>query len=177
MPHDHSDHGPNCGCGAHRAQDAGPRPPVAEKPPSWRPAQRIRTIAIAIIERGEQILCGPVYDDAGQIKGWRPLGGGVEFGETAEQALTREFTEETEQNLKDIERIAVLENHYAHEGEAGHEVVFVFSAKLENEVLYDADQLAFSEENGPELTAKWISVAKARAGRIAVFPDGLAELL
>ena len=35
-----------------------------------------------------------VRDDQGNIKGYRPPGGGVEFGETAAEAVQREFTEE-----------------------------------------------------------------------------------
>ena len=71
-----------------------------------------------------------VTDATGQLRGWRPLGGTIEFGETAEAALRREFREEIAQELDGVQRIGVLENLYQHQGAPGHEVVFVFRAAL-----------------------------------------------
>ncbi len=176
MPHDHSCNDPLCGCGTGCGHDHGPRPPVAQPVRPWRPRDHIRAIAIAIFEREGQILAGPVYDDKGQIKGWRPLGGGIEFGERAEDTLSRELREETGQGITNLTQIGVLQNLFDHEGSQGHEVVFVFTARFENETLYEADQLAFVEGDSAE-TAKWISLEKARAGRLNLFPDGLIDLL
>lgn len=180
MPHDHSCHDPACesGCGhEHGADPLGPRPPVAEQPRPWRPAAQLRALAVGIFERDGQILCGPVHGDDGTIKGWRPLGGAIEFGERAADALSREIQEETGQHITDVRPLGVLENLFEHEGVAGHEIVMVLSARFCNETLYDADQLAFREGDGPEMTAKWVSLDKARAGRVQLFPNGLADLL
>lgn len=178
MPHDHSCHDPACGCGHdHGANPVGPRPPVAEAPRPWRPAAHVRPLAVGIFQRDGQILCGPVHNDDGTIKGWRPLGGAIGFGERAAEALTREIREESEQEITDIRPLGVLENLFEHEGMAGHEIVFVLAARFTNETLYEADQLAFREGDGPEMTAKWVSLDKARAGRMQLFPDGLADLL
>lgn len=178
MPHDHACHDPACGCGHdHGADPLGPRPPVAESPRPWRPVAGVRTLAIGIFERDGQILCAPVHSDDGTIKGWRPLGGAIEFGERAAEALAREIQEETAQEIADIRPLGVLENLFEHEGAAGHEIVFVLAARFANDTLYEADQLAFREGDGPEMTAKWVSLDKARAGRMQLFPNGLADLL
>jgi ADP-ribose pyrophosphatase YjhB (NUDIX family) len=178
MPHDHSCHDPACGCGHdHAANPVGPRPPVSETSRPWRPVAQVRALAVGIFEREGQILCGPVHNDDGTIKGWRPLGGAIEFGERAAAALAREVREETAQEITDIRPVGVLENLFEHEGAAGHEIVFVLAARFANATLYEADQLAFREGDGPEMTAKWVSLAKARAGRMQLFPDGLADLL
>lgn len=174
MAHDHSC---SAGCGCGTGPSTGPRPEVAQTPPPWRPRQTVRSIAIAIFRRDDQILAGPVYDDAGQIKGWRPLGGEIEFGETAEACLHREFLEETKQNITDLRPIGVLQNIFQHHGDTGHEIVLVYEARFEAEEIYQADQLAFAEQDGIELHAKWVSLPKARAGRMALYPDGLADML
>lgn len=172
MADDHTCQIPGCGCGTSH----GPTPPVVENPKPWRPAHQIRPIAIGIFQRDDQILAAPVYDDAGQIKGWRPLGGGLEFGEPAREALRREMREETRQEITDIRQIAVLENIFDHHGAQGHEVVFVLTARFVEPSVYAADQLAF-EEDGQHGEAKWIALSKVRAGRTVLFPDGLADVL
>lgn len=174
MPHDHSCTD-GCGCGPVSAP--GPRPDVAQSPTPWRPKQTLRALSIAIIRRGESVLAGPVFDDAGQIIGWRPLGGEIEFGEAAHAALIRELHEETGQEICDVHQIGVLENLFTHHGQTGHEIVLVFAARFANAALYEADHIAFAEQDGIQMEAKWVSLAKAAAGRVALFPDGLADLL
>lgn len=170
--------GEACGCGHdHGGDPGGERFGVAVAPKPWRPGQGVRVIAIAVIERAGQVLAGPVYDDAGQIIGWRPLGGAVEPGERAEAAVMREMAEETGQGIEGLSQIAVMENIFHHEGAMGHEIVFVFRARFADAALYEADQIAFAEADGREEAAKWVSLAKAQAGRVRLFPEGLADLL
>jgi ADP-ribose pyrophosphatase YjhB (NUDIX family) len=175
MSHTCSD--PACGCG-HDHAATGPRFEVARTPAQWRPRNYVRPLSIGIFTRDDQILAAPVYDDAGQIKGWRPLGGEIEPGERARDTLIREIREETGQEIGAIEHIGVLENLYDHEGTAGHEIVFVYRAQFCETAVYDADLLAYRDgADNREDAAKWISLARARAGRVALYPEGLAELL
>lgn len=57
----------------------------------WRPSQQIRVKVIGLAWRKDQLLAAEVEDDSGRIKGVRPLGGAIEFGESREEALHREF--------------------------------------------------------------------------------------
>lgn len=175
MPHDHACSS-RCGC-APATGDHGLRPDVSQIPKPWRPRPAVRAIAIAIFRREDHILAGPVYDDDGQIKGWRPLGGGIEFGERAADTLVRELHEETGQKICNIHQIGVLENLFDHHGQTGHEIVLVFEARFAQAAIYTADQLSYKEQGGVEMHAKWVSLSKARAGRVALYPDGLAALL
>jgi ADP-ribose pyrophosphatase YjhB (NUDIX family) len=69
--------------------------------PAWRPAPVIRPIAIGVIRRDDRLLVMAVRDDHDNLKGWRPLGGTIEFGERAADALKREFIEELDQPIQE----------------------------------------------------------------------------
>ena len=183
MSHSHGPHDPGCsdsccGCGHSHAsgEDHGPRPPVAEPPAPWRPNPQIRPVTLAVFEREGQILAGPVHDDAGQILGWRPLGGDIQPGERAAEALSRALSTSTGQTVSDLAPLGVLEHIFTHEGAPGHEIVFAFRARFDAPEIYQADALAFTDQGRPA-EAKWIALAKARAGRIRLIPEGLLDLL
>jgi 8-oxo-dGTP pyrophosphatase MutT (NUDIX family) len=61
---------------------------------TWRPHPHIRVVAIGLHWRDGRLLAAEVRDDAGRLKGVRPLGGEIEFGESWRAALVREFHEE-----------------------------------------------------------------------------------
>ena len=61
---------------------------------TWRPHPRIRVVAIGLHWRDGRLLAAEVRDDAGRLKGVRPLGGEIEFGESWQAALVRKFHEE-----------------------------------------------------------------------------------
>lgn len=70
----------------------------------------------------------------------RPPGGGIEFGETAAEALRREMREEFDAQIEVGPRIAVLENIFDIAGEPGHEIVIVLRAAfLDQRFLVDVE--------------------------------------
>ncbi len=143
----------------------------------WRPQQIIQTKVIAICINRRRLLAAEVYNDAGEIKGVRPIGGHVEFGETREQALVREFREELGTEIVTAGRWRTFENLFTHEGEIGHEYIHAISVALVEQSLYDQPLMVFSEDSGSEVRARWFNVKDLRSGVIALFPDGLAQTL
>jgi ADP-ribose pyrophosphatase YjhB (NUDIX family) len=143
---------------------------------AWRPPQTIRAIAVALVYRGTDVLVMAVKDDSGATKGWRPLGGAIEFGESAEDALAREFLEEIGQPIHCIKRLCVLENLYSHEGARGHEIVFAFQAEL---VSSDFDAKAgFSFfDGGVTNDVAWRPVREFVDGVERLFPEKLVGYL
>jgi ADP-ribose pyrophosphatase YjhB (NUDIX family) len=93
---------------------------------TWRPPPLVRPISIGIVRRGNALLLMAVRADDESIKGWRPLGGTIEFGERASNALKRELAEELGLAVTEPRLLTVLENLYTHHGATGHEIVFVF---------------------------------------------------
>ncbi|WP_437872085.1 NUDIX hydrolase [Methylorubrum extorquens] len=143
---------------------------------TWRPPQQIRVKVIGLAWRGDALLAVEVLDDRGRIKGVRPPGGSVAFGESREQALDREFREELGCGVTMTGPWTVFENIYRHEGALGHEIVFAADIRLQDAALYDRDVIRFSEDDGTACTARWLRPAALPDGA-ALFPDGLAAAL
>lgn len=143
---------------------------------TWRPPQQIRVKVIGLAWREDALLAVEVLDDRGRIKGVRPPGGSVAFGESREQALDREFREELGCGVTMTGPWTVFENIYRHEGALGHEIVFAADIRLHDAALYDRDVIRFSEDDGTACTARWLRPAALPDGA-ALFPDGLAAAL
>ncbi|WP_421693369.1 NUDIX hydrolase [Aestuariivirga sp.] len=144
----------------------------------WRPPREISVKAIGLLWRAGRLLAAGVRDDAGQLTGVRPLGGSVAFGETAEEAVVREFREELGLAVTPSGPPMILQNIFAHEGAPGHEIVFVFSLSYAESDLLSAAGLAFVEDDGPAVVADWYDLEDLdRPGGIPLFPAGLMGLL
>ena len=54
----------------------------------------IRACAFAFVQEDDRVLVGKLRDPDDGSHFYRPLGGGINFGETGEEAVRREFREE-----------------------------------------------------------------------------------
>ena len=117
-----------------------------------------------------------VRADDGAIKGWRPLGGTIEFGERAADALKREFCEELGLAIAEPKLLSVLENLYTHYDAAGHEIVFVFEATFTDDAAYRRNAFTF-EDGGVRNDVRWLALTRFRPGKELLFPAGLLEQL
>ncbi|CUK02657.1 NUDIX domain protein [Ruegeria denitrificans] len=144
----------------------------------WRPHQGIRVKAIGLLWRESRLLVADVYDDSGNLKGVRPLGGTVEFGETWRDALIREFQEELGVDVQIAKTPLVLENIYRHEGQLGHEVIFAADATLSNPSALPDTTITFAEENGIMCKAKWRALSELdTTNGPHLYPTGLKQRL
>ncbi|SPF79952.1 NUDIX hydrolase [Pseudoprimorskyibacter insulae] len=142
----------------------------------WRPAQSIRVKALGLHWRGGKLLAAEVYDDAGHLKGVRPLGGSVNFSEPAEAAVIREFQEELGVQATITGAPLVIENLYSHEGQQGHEVIFLFPLTFPSNNF--GDTIHFTEDSGTPCIARWFDLADLdQPGGPELYPSGLKALL
>lgn len=137
----------------------------------------IRTVVLCVLRRGAGVL---VCRDLDRVTGqrWhRPPGGGVEFGERAEDALRREIREELGTEIADPRLLGVIENLFVFEGCAGHEIVFVYAATAADARLYEAEEVAVIESDGTRHEAVWLPLSSFNDPAAPVYPPGIADLI
>ena len=139
---------------------------------------RVRPIAIGVVRDGERLLVAEGRDDSkdGQVF-YRPLGGTIEFGEPAAEAVRREFGEEIQADVTVGRLLGVLENVFVYEGQPGHEIVFVFEARLTDDRLRGVESIACVESDGGGFVARWVPLDAFRGGPAPLYPTGLLELV
>ena len=136
----------------------------------WRPPQRIRVKALGLLWSHGRLLCAEVAAEEGQIKGYRPPGGSVEFGERWGQALIREWQEEFGWQVRITGAPIILENIYEHFSEIGHEIVF--AAPIETAAPLPRGPVDFAEDDGSPARAVWMDPANCP---LPIWPGGLVE--
>jgi 8-oxo-dGTP pyrophosphatase MutT (NUDIX family) len=145
---------------------------------TWRPHPHIRVVALGLHWRDGRLLAAEVRDDAGRIKGVRPLGGEIEFGESWRTALVREFSEELGIDIALKGEPLMLENIFVHEGTTGHEVMFICEVEFPAVAFHCQDHIDFREDNGADIVARWFDLADLDLdGGPSLYPTGLKELL
>lgn len=121
-------------------------------------ANQIRPLAVAVVRYEGKVLAVRGIDHVKNEEFFRLPGGGIEFGETAEQTLQREFAEEFGVEIKVGRRLGVAENIFCYEGKNGHEIIFVFEAFLADEKLYSPTGLPFIESGMEDPAARWVAL-------------------
>ncbi|MBC7854909.1 MAG: NUDIX domain-containing protein [Pirellulaceae bacterium] len=101
----------------------------------------IRVLAICLFRRGDEILVTEGLDTISNQRYARPLGGGIELGETSEQTIVRELREELGAEVRDLKLLGVLENLFELEGRQQHEVVFVYDGQFVDRSLYEQAEI------------------------------------
>jgi ADP-ribose pyrophosphatase YjhB (NUDIX family) len=138
---------------------------------------RIRVLAIGVFRVGDRILLARGTDPGSGEAFYRPLGGGVEFGERAADALGREIQEELGTTITGPRLLGVLENLFEYDGRQGHEIVFVFDATFSDPSWYERAALPVVEAGTGWEDARWIPIRALAEGAVRVTPAGLLQLL
>lgn len=132
----------------------------------------IRNLSVGLPIRAGHLLA---IDGMDKVKGeafHRAIGGGIEFGETAEAALRREFTEELGVTLGAVQLLDVVENIFEYEGSPGHEIVHVFAVEAAeiDAIPLDA-KLEVLDEGSP---VRWVRLSETER---PCYPAGISQVL
>jgi len=139
---------------------------------------KIRPLAICVFHHRDRILVAEGYDPLKQQTFYRPLGGGIEFGEKSEDTVRRELKEELNAEVGDVWYLGTLENIFVFNGTPGHEIVQVYDGVLTDSGLYDQAVIVGKEaEIDVSFNAMWINLDQFGVGKSILYPTGLLELL
>lgn len=139
-------------------------------------APRIRPLALCIFHHDGKILVNEAHDPITEKPFFRPIGGGIEFGETSAQAIVREVDEELGLTITDVRLLGTLESLFTYAGKQGHEIVQVYDAKFVDASVYALPQLNGHESNGAAFIAKWLPFTSF-TDEAPLVPVGLSDLL
>jgi ADP-ribose pyrophosphatase YjhB (NUDIX family) len=137
----------------------------------------IRPIVIGIFKNEDKILVGEYYDSVDTSVFYRPLGGGLKFGECSKECLIREIKEEmgTKIKIKNIRYAGVIENIFWYGGNPGHEIVLVYYADFVEPEIYNTESMVCADDES-EFVAVWKPISEFRSN-LVLYPEGLLDLL
>jgi hypothetical protein len=140
--------------------------------------QCIRPISICLFRKDNKILVSECFDSIKQDYFCRPLDGGIEFGESSQEAMLREINEEISIEVEKLRLIKVIENIFVYEGKQGHEVVFVYDAEFVDKSWYEKEELTCYEDSiKTKFTVRWLSLAEIKNQHLRLVPEGLAGVI
>ncbi len=131
---------------------------------------QVRALVLGLIRDGDRILVAEGYDSVKQRFFYRCLGGGVEFGETSLDALRREFQEEIQAALFNIQYLGFSENLFVSEGKPGHEWIQIYQADLVDSKFYQLDEF-IGTETKTEFVVRWIECDRFQSNELHLVPE------
>ncbi|MGB3299019.1 MAG: NUDIX domain-containing protein [Phormidesmis sp.] len=148
-------------------------------------AKRIRPIALGLIEYADHVFVSRGQDPQTKALYCRFLGGGIEFGETSQNALMREFKEEIQAKLTDIEYITCLDNIFTFNGKPKHELIQLFRVRFVDDSFYQLDQAfplvegdgAASPAENRTTQAVWLPIQQVLTGEARLVPESCLKFL
>lgn len=136
-------------------------------------ASGIRLIALGVLLLHDHALFSEGNDPVKEWEFVRPIGGGIEPGETAAETVVREFAEETGLEVEVWGSLGVFENLYEYRGAPCHDVVFEFAMRYPTETEPRELPAVEAHEGNHVHAARWLPLAEVLAGVYPVVPQGL----
>ena len=112
--------------------------------------KKIRPTALLVAVKNNKILVIDGNDYHKSEKFYRLIGGGIEFGETGEQALKREVKEEINAEIENVKYLGLIENIFNYEGKNRHEIVLLYQANFKDKNIYKKGDMKILESRQPE---------------------------
>ena len=140
--------------------------------------RKIRSLALALVRNKKgQMLLHKAQDAVKNETFYRPLGGGIDFHETAAVAVAREMDEELNLKVTVKNLVATFENIFVYEGVEGHEVVMLYETEFNDPTIYNRTELDIVEGGQVISQAVWRSVAEIKAEGSKLYPLGIEKYL
>lgn len=134
-------------------------------------------ITQCIFRKGDSILVAKAFDrEKGEIF-YKPPGGKIEFGEYSWANIRRQIKQGIGEEIKNLSFVGPLESIFQYEGNACHEIVFIFEGEFVNKSMYAKDEIITQGDNGTNFSAEWKPLKDFYRNKAMLYPDGLIDML
>ena len=137
----------------------------------------IQCVSIGLISNKSDLLVYQVTDQVSNNSFFRLIGGHIEFGESAVEALKREFKEEIDQEIININSLGVFENIFFYKGKEQHEFVSLFSCDFSNKEMYKKKEIIGYEGPSRTFNARWIDLNQFKNNHKILYPDQILKYI
>ena len=137
-----------------------------------------RVVAHCVLRNGQKVLLIRFEEPGTGRIGWRAPGGGIELGETSEEAVRREIREEVGVELDVLKFRGPVEGFIEWRGEQEHEIVFLFEGwPREWGRLAESDRIEGVEASGRTLDLRWVDPGTILGSGDLMYPEGVWPVL
>lgn len=137
-----------------------------------------RQAALCLIRRGNAFLVAEIQDPQTGLILHRPPGGGIEEGESPEEALRRELREELGIALGTILELGAVDHVWFWKGREVRECAWLFLASSSDDVRLSRGECpALVEANGQRIKTFWRPIEEDVATLPPLCPSRIAEFL
>lgn len=131
--------------------------------------KRIIIKALLLIEHEGKLLLNKGYDSIKKETFFRFVGGSLNFGEKAEEAMRREIKEELNSEIENLQFLRVVESIFTYEGEKGHEIIFLYKGDLSNKNIYQQKFISIPDDQN--FPAEWVPISDILEDKIILYPS------
>jgi 8-oxo-dGTP pyrophosphatase MutT (NUDIX family) len=137
----------------------------------------IRPLVICLFKNNGSILVAEGYDSVKGENYYRPIGGGIEYGELSTDALIREVKEEIGADIYNLKFLGTVENIFTYNGDIGHEIVMIYDATFVDTSFYRTNSFEGKEDDGTIFKLIWYPLSEFKKGKLRLVPENLLELV
>jgi 8-oxo-dGTP pyrophosphatase MutT (NUDIX family) len=137
-----------------------------------------RQAALCLFRHGNALLVAEIQDPRTKLVLHRPPGGGIEEGETPEQALRRELLEELGITLTAVVGLGTVDHVWFWNGHEVRERAWLFLASPSDDARLSRGECPeLVEADGQRIKTVWRPIAENIASLPPLCPSGITEFL
>ena len=138
--------------------------------------KEIRPIVLGIAKKDNKILVSEGYDKIKDQTFYRCLGGGIEFWETSQKALKREYKEELGIDIEvDVDDFCgIAENIFTYQGKNAHEIIIFYNIKIKENDIKEKYHIV---DDNCETDAYWIDIDEFKNNNKILYPEQIFKYL
>ena len=136
--------------------------------------KEIRPIVLGIARKGNKMLVSEGHDKVKNNTFYRCVGGGIEFLETSEEALKREYKEELGIDIEVKDFCGIAENIFTYEGKNAHELVLFYNINIKDEDMKEEYHI---KDDNCETDAYWVDIDEFKNKNKILYPEQIFKYL